>query len=163
MPRRSNWWLEDVEGAGLHGAIGTEGILSRLQAPGDGIDGPAAAADAAHDAVTAVAGVDRQPGYLGRSQQWSTIGRVGVLTGLQPPLQARRGPDLFPEGNDTRQCMIAGRVEQTKGERRRGGDVVEWRLGGSRRRPERVSAASSGAPGSSGRDCDLQLGVSWQV
>src|SRR5256885_6182521 len=141
MPRRSNWWLEDVEGAGLHGAIGTEGILSRLQAPGDGIDGPAATADAAHDAVTAVAGVDRQPGYLRWSQQRSTIGRVGVLTGLQPPLQARRGPDLFPEGNDARQCMIAGRVEQTKGEGRRGGDVVERRLGGSPRPPQPRSAA----------------------
>src|SRR5256885_9145059 len=158
MPRRSNWWLEDVEGAGLHGAIGTEGILSRLQAPGDGIDGPAAAADAAHDAVTTVAGVDRQPRYLGRSQQWSTIGRVGVLARLQPPLQARRGPDLFPEGNDARQCMIAGRVEQAKGEGRRGGDVVERGLGGGRGRPGGGGAVSPGSPAGGGFQTDLPAG-----
>src|SRR2546429_5826926 len=79
IPRKSKWWLEDVEGAGLHRAIGTERILSWLQPASDRIDGPATTADAAHDAVTAVAGIDGHPRYLGRAQERSAIRRVGVL------------------------------------------------------------------------------------
>ena len=96
--------------------------------------------------MTAVARVDRQPGYLGGAQERSAIRRVGVLTRLQPPLQARRRPDLFPEGNDTRQRVVARRIEESKGESRRGRDVVQRRLGGCRSGPERVGARPGRPP-----------------
>src|SRR5437667_12252879 len=78
IPRKSKWWLEDVEGAGLHDAIRTKRVILRLQTPLDGVEGAATATDAAHDAVAAISGIDGQAGYFGRPQKWPPIGRVGV-------------------------------------------------------------------------------------
>src|SRR5256885_10665581 len=115
IPRKSKWWLEDVEGAGLHGPIRTKRIILRLQTAVNGVEGATTATDAAHDAVAAVPGVDSESGDLCRSQKRPPIGRVCVLAGLQPPLQSRRGPDLLPERHDPGQRVIAAWVEQPEG------------------------------------------------
>src|SRR6059058_1459487 len=76
IPRKSKWWLEDVEGAGLHGPIRTKRIILRLQTPVDGVEGATTATDAAHDAVAAVPGVDGESGDLCRPQKRPPVGRV---------------------------------------------------------------------------------------
>src|SRR5437667_5076429 len=123
MPRKSKRWaaatrLENVEGARLHRTIGPEWVVLGPQRAGDGIDRPPAATDAAHDAVPAVAGVHGQSRDRSRSQQRPPIRGVGVLAGLEPPLQPRRPPDLLPEGNDARQRVVTPRIEQPEGKRR---------------------------------------------
>src|ERR1700732_4976631 len=154
IPRKSKCWLEDVERAALHWPIRPERISGRLQPPGDRVDGATTAANAAHDALHAVAGVDRQPGYFGRSQQRSSVGRVGVLAGLQPPGQLRRVPDVLPERNDTCQRVIACRIEETEGEGGGSWDIVERRLGRRRGGPEGVGSAAGGPPVGAGFELD---------
>src|ERR1700674_1623149 len=177
IPRKSkgSWRLtrlEHVEGAAFHWSVGTEWIVGRPELAGDCVNGPTAAADAAHDAVTAVTGVDGEARDACWSQEWPSIGRVGVLAGLQPPLQPRGRPHVVPEGDDARQRMIAGWIEKAEGKRRGRRYVVErrlgggrgpprpvpphggGRLGGGRRRPERVRSSAGGSPVRPGFEVD---------
>src|ERR1700737_2024971 len=132
IPRKSkgSWRLtrlEHVEGAAFHRSVGPEWIVGRPELAGDRVNGPPPAADAAHDAVTAVTGVDGEPRDACWSQEWPVIGRVGVLAGLQPPLQTRGRPHVIPERDDARQRVIAGWIEKAEGKRRGRRYVIDRR------------------------------------
>src|SRR6202158_6238139 len=135
IPRKSkgSWRLtrlEHVEGAAFHRSVGPKWIVGRLELAGDGVNRPTAAADAAHDAVSAVAGVDGEPRDACWTEEWPSIGRVRVLAGLQPPLQPRGRPHVLPEGGDAGQRVIAAWIEKTEGKRRGRRHIVDRRIGG---------------------------------
>ena len=84
--------LQDVERPFDHRALRSERVVGRGQAAQQGIDHQAAASAAGHDPVSAVAAVQVQPVDVARPEQRAVVGGVGVLAGLQEPVQRCRRP-----------------------------------------------------------------------